>query len=198
MAITAVMLFKSDKDVQKIYDAVIDEMGVRDNPPDGAIYHWCAPVKGGMLVCDMWETRDRFERFSKEKIGPITAKHGLQPPELEIAPVHEFIRGRATDHKGTGLFIEFDGDTQKLLGYVDDINEGANIAGDPPAGLIIHWSMPGASGIRVIDHWRSRQDFDKFVQTRLGPAMQSLNMPQPRITSYEVYNTIDPRVAAKI
>lgn len=198
MAITAVMFFKSDGDVKKIYDAVIDEMGVRDNPPAGSLYHWCAPVKGGMQVCDMWETREQFERFAQEKIGPITAKHGLQAPQMEVTPVHEFIKGRVTDHKGTGLFIEFDGDTKQLLGYVDDINEGANIAGDPPAGLVIHWSMPTASGIRVIDHWRSRQDFDQFVQTRLGPALKALNMSQPRITQFEVYNTIDPRVAAKV
>jgi hypothetical protein len=58
--------------------------------------------------------------------------------------------------------------------------------------------MPTAKGIRVIDHWRSRQDFDKFMQTRLATAIKSLNMPQPRITQFEVYNTIDPRVVAKI
>lgn len=198
MAITALLVFKSDGDVRKIYDAVIDEMGVRNNPPEGSIYHWCAPVKGGMLVCDAWETREQFERFAQAKIGPITAKHGLQPPEMEIAPVHEMIKGRSTDRKGVGIFVELDGRTSELLGYIDDINKRMNAIADPPPGLVMHWTMATASGIRAVDHWRSREDFEHFVETRLGSALQALNVPQPRIKSYEVYNTIDPRVTAKV
>lgn len=198
MAISAVMLFTSTDDVRKIYDAVIDEMGVRDNPPTGAIYHWCAPTAGGMQVCDVWETREQFERFAKDHIGPVTAKHGLGPPKLDIAEVHEIIVGRVTSHKGTGLLVDFDGDTDQLLRKIDLVNTRMNAVADPPQGLIFHCTTPAPGGIRVIDHWRAREDFDRFVETRLTPAMEAAGLPEPRVSDFDVYNTIDKRVIARV
>lgn len=72
-----------------------------------------------------------------------------------------------------------------------------NVAADPPDGLVMHWSAPSRTGIRVVDHWRSREDFERFVQSRLAQTMEGIGMPQPRVTQFEVYNTIDPRVTAR-
>lgn len=198
MAISAVMLFESDGDVCAIYDAIVDEMGIRDNAPRGLVYHWCAPAGGGLRVCDVWETREDFERFAQEKIGPIGSKHGFAAPALEITLVHEMIVGRDTRHTGCGIFADFDGDTQWLLRKIDEVSARMNVTADPPEGLVFHWAVDAARGVRVIDHWRSREDFERFVQTRLGAAMQSVNVPQPRTTFFNVYNTIDRRIAARV
>ncbi|HKU66450.1 MAG TPA: hypothetical protein VJP85_01625 [Candidatus Baltobacteraceae bacterium] len=198
MAISAVMFFKSDGDIRAIYDAVIDEMGVRDNPARGGIYHWCAPVPGGMQVCDVWETSEAFDAFAQEKIAPITARHGLGAPELDVQPVHEMIVGRSMSHTGTGVLFEFDGDTDALLAGIDSINERMNAIASPPEGLVFHCSTARSGGVRVIDHWRSREDFERFVETQLKPALANVAMPQPRMTFFDVYNTIDKRVAAHV
>lgn len=198
MAISAVMLFNSTGDVRKIYDGVIDEMGVRDNPPPGSVYHWCAPVRGGMQVCDVWETHEQFERFAKEQIGPVTAKHGLGPPQVDVREIHELIVGRAASHKGCGLLVDFEGDTKQLLKQIDQVNQRMNAVADPPQGLVFHCTVPAPGGIQVIDHWQAREDFDRFVDTRLAPAMGAAGLPQPRVTEFEVYNTIDRRVAARV
>lgn len=198
MAISAVLLFESTGDVRKIYDSILDEMGARDSPPAGAIYHWCAPVPGGLQVCDLWETREQFERFAQDEIRPISAKHGLAAPLVEIADVHEFIPGRETSQKGAGMLIDFEGDTDQLLKKIDQVNQRMDVIADPPQGLVFHWTSPAPGGVRVIDHWRSNEDFERFVGTRLSPLMEAVGLPQPRITGLEVYNTLDRRVTAKI
>ena len=199
MAISAVMFFKKpdDRDVRMIYDAVIDEMGVRDNPAKGCIYSWCAPVEDGLHVCEVWETQEDFERFAQEKIGPLTAKQGLQAPKLSVTPVHEMVVGRDTDHKGVGVFVEAEGDAEELLSKVDRASERMNVAANPPEGLIFHWMTTTPTGICSFDHWRSREDFERFVDEKLAPTLVESGLPQPRITYFDVYNTIDRRVTAK-
>lgn len=198
MAISAVMLFKSTGDVRNIYDAVIDEMGVRDNPPAGEIYHWAAPVSGGMQVCDVWETREQYETFARERIGPITAKHGLAPPQVEIANVHVYILGKTTSRKGAGLLVDFTGKSADLLDKIDRADEHMNVKLEPPQGLVFHCTTASPGGIRVIDHWRALEDFERFVDVRLAAAMESTGLPQPHVTHFEIYNTLDPRVTARV
>jgi len=197
MAISVLLFFRSSGNVRQIYDAIVDEMQIRDAPPKGAIYHWCAPVPGGIQICDVWQTREDFDRFAQEKIGPLSAKHGLSAPTTDIMPLHERIEGRATARKGVGFFIEWDGDTQALLAKVDEANARMNVITDPPTGLVMHWTVPTRTGIRVVDHWRTREDFERFVQSRLAETMDGIGMPQPRVTQFDVYNTIDPRVTAR-
>ena len=195
MAISAALTFKKkpDQDARKDYDAVVDEMGVRDNPAPGLIYHWCAGTPDGLQICDVWESAESFEKFAKEKIGPITAKHGLDGPAIEITPVHETIEGTDTSHGGTGVFVDFDGNARELLAKIDDANARMQINGMPPEGLIFHCATERANGVRIIDHWRSREDFDRFVETTLSPVLKDLVMPAPRILFFEVYNTIGRR-----
>jgi hypothetical protein len=197
MAISAVLLFKSNGDVRKIYDAVIDEMGVRDKSPQGAIYHVCAPVEGGLRVFDVWESRNDFDRFAKDKITPLTAKHGLQAPQLEIQDVHEMVPGRLTSHKGTCMIAEFEGDSGQLLSLIDQANKRMSINANPPEGLIFHYATATPKGARVIDHWRSREDFENFVDDQLADTIAALHLPQPHITYLDVYNTIDRRVPTR-
>jgi hypothetical protein len=196
MAISAVMLFTSDGDALKMYDAVMDEMGVRNNAPPGLIHHMSAAAPGGLRVCDVWETREHFERFAQLQIGPLAIKHGLSAPLVEVTPVHEMILGRATARQGVGLFAEWEGDTVTLLQRIVEANARMNAAANPPEGLVVHWTAPSFTGIRVIDHWRSRDDFERFKQARLIDTMDAIGMPPPRMMFFDVYNTLDPRVPA--
>ncbi len=75
------------------YDQVMDLMGLTANGPgpDGAIFHWVAPVEGGILVMDVWESDAQFEKFAKEQIGPYTQQVGIpSEPEITRFEVHNF------------------------------------------------------------------------------------------------------------
>ena len=42
----------------------------------------------------------------------------------------------------------------------------------PVAGLVAHVSGPTATGWRIIDVWESEEDYHRFVDERLNPALQ--------------------------
>jgi hypothetical protein len=48
-------------------------------------------VEGGWGVLDFWKSREHFDRFSEDRIGPGMAAAGLAggPPEIHEFPVHE-------------------------------------------------------------------------------------------------------------
>jgi hypothetical protein len=70
--------------------AAIDPEG---NPPDGLIFHSSGPVDGGWGVIDFWKSREHFDRFSAERIGPAMAAIGATGPAPGVHefPVHEHI-----------------------------------------------------------------------------------------------------------
>ena len=63
------------------------------NRPDGLIFHSSGPVEGGWGVLDFWKSREHFDRFSEDRIGPGMAAAGIAggPPEIHEFPVHEHI-----------------------------------------------------------------------------------------------------------
>jgi hypothetical protein len=59
---------------------------------DGLIFHASGPVEGGWGVLDFWESREQFDRFAAENIGPNAHLVGLDgPPEVHQFPVHEYL-----------------------------------------------------------------------------------------------------------
>jgi hypothetical protein len=59
--------------------------------PDGGIFHWVTQADAGLRVTDVWETREQFERFAQEQIGPYTAEVGLGEPRLEFYDAHNYL-----------------------------------------------------------------------------------------------------------
>jgi hypothetical protein len=59
-------------------------------------------------------------------------------------------------------------------------------------GAVFHAAGFGSgkdSGIHVADIWESEKDFNNFIDTRLMPVLQRLNVPRPDAEIFEVYNT---------
>ena len=79
------------------YDEVMKLMGLDDPaapPPDGAIFHWVAETDEGLRVVDVWETREQFDKFAAEQIGPYTQQVGIPgPPEMTYRDVHNYLGG---------------------------------------------------------------------------------------------------------
>ncbi|MFL6115476.1 MAG: hypothetical protein ACJ786_29640 [Catenulispora sp.] len=77
--VAVVMEFAADLDQ---YDEVVDLMGFDKGGrgAEGGLFHWAAPIQGGVRITDVWQDKETFERFSQEHIGPYSAKAGVQPP----------------------------------------------------------------------------------------------------------------------
>jgi hypothetical protein len=76
------------------YDQIVQKMGLTPGgaTPPGAISHWVAKTDEGMRVVDVWESREVFERFAQEKIGPYSREVGIErEPEIRIYEVHNYL-----------------------------------------------------------------------------------------------------------
>ncbi|MEY2452633.1 MAG: hypothetical protein QOD92_2207 [Acidimicrobiaceae bacterium] len=76
------------------YDQVIEKMGFR---PDGVgapggLFHWVTKTDDGIRVVDVWESREQFEKFAQDEIGPISQAVGVpSPPALTFHEVHNHL-----------------------------------------------------------------------------------------------------------
>ena len=89
MAVAIEMNFKGATLEQ--YDEVLKLMGLDGGAPapPGAIFHWAAKTDDGLRVVDVWESRDVFDKFAAEQIGPYSAQVGIPgPPEMTYYDVH--------------------------------------------------------------------------------------------------------------
>jgi len=82
---------------QEQYDAVNEQMGVEENPPEGLVFHAAGPIGGGWDVIDFWESREHFDRFFEGRLGPAIQELGDRAPQgepnIKEFPVHNFIKG---------------------------------------------------------------------------------------------------------
>ena len=94
MAIAAQLDFKGATLAQ--YDQVIQKMGLHPGgpTPPGALFHWVAQTADGIRVVDVWQSREQFEAFAQQQIGPITKEVGIpSEPELQFFEVHNYLKG---------------------------------------------------------------------------------------------------------
>lgn len=92
MAIAAILDFNGATLDQ--YDQVIEKMGFTPGGKGapGGLFHWVAATDDGIRVVDVWETREQFERFADEQIGPYTQEVGIPgPPEVTVYEVHNHL-----------------------------------------------------------------------------------------------------------
>jgi hypothetical protein len=78
------------------YDAIVEVMGVRENPPEGCIVHTAGALPdGGFRIFDVWETREHFERFMQDRLMPAVKEvvgdaADAPPPSMTIYELHGF------------------------------------------------------------------------------------------------------------
>jgi hypothetical protein len=88
--------------------------------------------------------------------------------------------------------MDFEGAT---LEQYDNVLElmGLTPKGPGPAGSISHFATKTDSGLRVVDVWESREQFDKFAQEQIGPFSQQAGITgQPAMQFFEVHNYFTP------
>jgi len=76
------------------YDEVVAKMGFEPGGAGapGGLFHWVTQTSNGIRVTDVWESREIFERFAQEQIGPITASVGVgEAPQITYYEVHNYL-----------------------------------------------------------------------------------------------------------
>ena len=91
MAVAIEMWFRGATREQ--YDKVIELMGLTGgNIPPGAIFHWTAVTDDGLRIVDVWESREVFDRFAEEQIGPYSQQAGItEQPEMVYRDVYNHL-----------------------------------------------------------------------------------------------------------
>jgi hypothetical protein len=58
-----------------MYDAINQEMGIfQGNLPPGMLAHYAVPTDNGMLIFDVWESKEQFEDFAAAYLAPAMEK----------------------------------------------------------------------------------------------------------------------------
>jgi hypothetical protein len=75
------------------YEKVSEAMGVSSaGDVDGLICHTACATNGGMLISDVWESKEVFERFINERLMPAFEQVGVpatgQEPRIEQVHNH--------------------------------------------------------------------------------------------------------------
>jgi hypothetical protein len=87
----------------KLEDAqrVTDEMGARENPPEGLIAHVATDTGGGVHVVDIWESAEHFQKFAESMLMPAAQKVmdelGMtmaDAPDPKIEEAYDLVVGR--------------------------------------------------------------------------------------------------------
>ncbi len=75
------------------YDKVIGKMGFskEGTGAPGGLFHWAAATDEGLLIVDVWDSQEIFDRFAQEQIGPYTQEVGLPTPEIRGYQVHNYL-----------------------------------------------------------------------------------------------------------
>jgi uncharacterized protein YciU (UPF0263 family) len=101
MAIVFQQTLPADVPIEMI-DAVTEEMGVDNDPPDGMLVHTHFEKDGHVQVVDVWESAEHHQRFTESRLMPamtkVAAANGVELPEGEpdvsVTEVHRLVRGR--------------------------------------------------------------------------------------------------------
>jgi hypothetical protein len=84
-----------------------------------------------------------------------------------------------------GIRLKLAGGTAEQM---DRLNDEIDPAGSPPDGLIFHASGPVDGGWGVLDFWESREQFDRFAEARIGPAMAAIGAEgAPEVHEFPVH-----------
>ena len=76
------------------YDQVIEKMGFSPGGAGapGGLFHWVTKTDDGIRVVDVWESREQFQDFADNQIGPHTQEVGLpNPPRVHFHDVHNHL-----------------------------------------------------------------------------------------------------------
>ncbi|HXY86316.1 MAG TPA: hypothetical protein VEH52_12620 [Gaiellaceae bacterium] len=175
------------------YDRVNEVMGIHgdDNAPEGLISHIAGVTDDGMLIVDVWDSEESFDRFfADERVGKAIEETGVQPREPRLVPVHNMIEeGAGTD---VGILMMFESDELGPSDYdrmVADLNAHQDGGRNHPAVSHVAGRTDGG-GILVVDVWESAESWGQFAEAEIAPRAQAAGLGPIEPTLIPVHNRI--------
>jgi hypothetical protein len=159
------------------YEAVSRAIGFRDpdfEPPRGLLSHTAAIDGDGVLIVDVWESTEDFQRLMADT-APALQGAGVPPFEPRIYPLHSYFQGQGTS-ADVLLLIESPGfstdDYERVTARMDAHRDGG--ASHP---AVFHTSgVRDGGGMVFADAWDSPESFGRFAEQQLGPAAESVGV----------------------
>jgi hypothetical protein len=75
----------TSKQLERVSEVVLSE-----GTPHGLLFHAVWLTGDGAEGMDFWASRDHFDRFASEMLGPAAAAAGLDPPDVREFALNEF------------------------------------------------------------------------------------------------------------
>ena len=73
-------------------------------------------------------------------------------------------------------------------GTIQQYDEVSEMLGtERPDGARVHIAGKTNGGFHVIEVWDSQAHIDRYMESGLGKAMEEANIPEPKITEFEVH-----------
>lgn len=90
MAVAMLFTISGEAISEADYDRVAERVNVRDDPPQGLIFHSTGFADGVARTFDVWDSEESFQTFMRERLQPELeqANVGGSPPEITIYPLH--------------------------------------------------------------------------------------------------------------
>jgi len=179
------VMFEAVGSTQEQYVATNDALGIRgdDDAPDGLITHVAGLSDDGVLVVDVWDSKENMESFFNERLRAALDAAGLAAGEPTILPVHNVIPQGAGKTAGTLVVIAIDGfstDDYDAMASRMDAHTGDQSA--HPA--VQHVAAVDGTGMLVVDVWESPAAFAEFAETQIKPTAEAAGLSaaiEPRI-----------------
>jgi len=84
-----VMKMKWDGVTPEQYDDAREKVRWEQEPAEGGLHHVAWFENGALMVIDVWETAEDFQRFVDQRLMPGVEAIGIPgQPEVDIQPVH--------------------------------------------------------------------------------------------------------------
>ena len=75
------------------YDALTERLRA-EGPIDGLLVHAAGFSPHGFRIFEVWESQEHFERFMRDRLGPLIAEVATgdsRQPETEVYELHSFV-----------------------------------------------------------------------------------------------------------
>ena len=89
-----------------------------------------------------------------------------------------------------GIIMEFEGFSPDTY---EAVREKINWPQDWPEGVSFHVAGPSGDGMRLVEIWESREQYDRWMQDTIQPALREVmgeealaSSSPPRVTEFEV------------
>lgn len=181
------------------YESINESMGIHgdDDASEGLISHLACTTDEGMLIMDVWESKDAFDSFVAERLGPALAAAGVQEVEPRVLDVHRLIAQGAGTAANVVMIADAPEFTTDVYDRLTDLMSAHR--GDGSAHpAVSHIAAKADGGMVFVDVWDSPESFGAFAEEQLAPVAAQVEMPSFTPRFLPIHNRLRGRVPARI